>query len=200
MNEIKIVLLDYGRIVAPEDGAPVIHSVYGTSSDDKESFELFGSLRHDLALGKINENDIRNLLIKKGHIIPDDYKKRWESTIENHLRPTTRMIKHIEELKTHSYDVALLSNVWPLSAEIIRKNGWYDYFDELYLSCDIGMAKPDKNIYDTVLQNLAVSANQILFVDDKEANLTYPQTLGMHTIKADSPLDAVKKITKYLDL
>ncbi|MBI3889363.1 HAD-IA family hydrolase [Candidatus Saccharibacteria bacterium] len=197
---IKVVLLDYGRIVAPEDGAPVTQTVYGAPPQDKTAAKIFGSLRHDLAAGKVDEDDIKSLLINEGYIIPNDYEERWRHTIENHLRPTSEMINLIETLKLNHYTVALLSNVWPLSAKIIASNGWYDHFDKIYLSCDMHLAKPDTMIYDTVLADLAVSPDSVLFIDDKLVNLNYPRELGMQTLHADNPDDAATKITQFLKL
>lgn len=196
---MKVILLDYGRVVAPEDGAPVIRSVYGTPDDDEESYKLFGSLRHDLAKGIVTEDDIKNILLNKGYVIPGDYGERWQATLQNHLAPTADMLALVDTLK-QQYVVALLSNVWPLSAKIIRENGWYSHFDQLFLSCEMGMAKPDTEIYDAALEQLNVPANEILFVDDKQANLEYPNKIGFQTMQVSDPADAVRKITQYLDL
>lgn len=185
--------------MAPEDGEPVISSVYGTPVGDEQARKLFGSLRHDLAKGVVTEDDIKGQLEAKGYTIPSDYAERWQATLRDHLAPTVEMLTLVDTLK-HDYTVALLSNVWPLSAKIIRENGWYDHFDRLFLSCDMGMAKPDQEIYDTVLSELDVPASEVLFVDDKQVNLKYPSGLGFHTIPVASPADAAQKITKYLGL
>lgn len=196
---MKVILLDYGRVVAPEDGEPVIQTVYGTPAGDEQARALFGSLRHDLAKGTVTEDDIKSKLETMGYVIPDDYSERWQATLQNHLAPAPEMVELIETLK-QEYVVALLSNVWPLSAKIIRESGWYDQFDKLFLSCDMGMAKPDQEIYDEVLKELGVPASDILFVDDKEQNLVYLRSLGVQVIQADSPNDAVEKVTKHLGL
>lgn len=44
-SKITTVLLDYGKVVAPEDGDPVVQVVYGAHEDDVPAYELFGSFR-----------------------------------------------------------------------------------------------------------------------------------------------------------
>ena len=197
---IKLVLLDYGRIVAPEDGDPVVQSVYGTHADDHASSRLFGDLRRDLAKGLLNETDVYERLKANGAEPSSDYEERWATNIKNHMYPVPRMLDLIKELKEAGYQVMLLSNVWPLSAKLIRENGWYEPFDKLFLSCDMGTAKPENAIYDAVLKDIPFTPEEVVFVDDKQDNLVYPEQRGMATIHADSPTDAVIKLRQFLNL
>lgn len=191
-EKVTVILLDYGRVVAPEDGDPPVQFVYGARADDQQSYKLFGSLRHDLAKGTINEEYVRDRLQESGVQVPADYAERWQVSIEAHMRPTPGMEMLIGDLKNAGYRVALLSNVWPMSARIIKQNNWYDMFDSVYLSCDLGMAKPDKEIYDFAVQDLGADSRKICYVDDKQDNLTYPAGMGMETLCVNGPVDAEK--------
>ena len=200
MSKITTILLDYGRVVAPEDAEPVVQEVYGASPEDMGAYELFGSAVRSLGLGEANEDDVRQKLEAYGITVPADYRERWRRNIEEHLYPVPTMLELVAELKAQGYTVALLSNVWPLSMEIIREHGWYDHFDQVFLSCDLHMSKPDPEFYDTAIRALGVPPEQILFVDDKQKNLTYPEEIGMKTFLAENPAHAVKGIRKLLDL
>lgn len=50
-----------------------------------------------------------------------------------------------------------------------------------FVSCTAGLRKPDPALYAHVLETLGVRAEQCLFVDDREANLTPAAEMGMRT-------------------
>jgi putative hydrolase of the HAD superfamily len=53
------------------------------------------------------------------------------------------------------------------------------------LSCDVGMVKPDKEIYELLVERLkenGVVSEETVFIDDKEENLVPARELGIETI------------------
>ena len=46
-----------------------------------------------------------------------------------------------------------------------------------------GMRKPDRNIYDLVLDRLGVSPSETVFLDDLGGNLKTAHEMGLYTIK-----------------
>ena len=57
-------------------------------------------------------------------------------------------------------------------------------FDEVVLSAEHGVRKPDPVIFQLVLDRLGVAAGECLFVDDSEENLAAAQRLGISTLHA----------------
>ena len=45
-----------------------------------------------------------------------------------------------------------------------------DYFDTLFLSCDLHLQKPDPAIFDRVTAELGCAPGEIIFFDDSEEN------------------------------
>jgi HAD superfamily hydrolase (TIGR01549 family) len=60
----------------------------------------------------------------------------------------------------------------------------YSVFDYRFISCELGMRKPNKEIYEYV--NNALKNYEILFIDDREINLKFPKELGWKTYCANS--------------
>ena len=56
-----------------------------------------------------------------------------------------------------------------------------DYFDRCYLSYEMKMAKPDKEIFENILASENVHANECLFLDDGIKNTEQAQKLGIQT-------------------
>ena len=71
---------------------------------------------------------------------------------------------------------ALLSNSWGNS---YPRHGWDDMFDEVVISGEVGMRKPDANIYHHTLNRLKIKPNEAVFVDDLPHNIKAASDLGM---------------------
>ncbi|WP_270661166.1 HAD family hydrolase [Streptococcus anginosus] len=66
------------------------------------------------------------------------------------------------------------------------------------LSYEVGFAKPDKNIYQKLLAQYALQANQCVFIDDLQINLDVAKSLGFETILATSEQQNIIAIEELL--
>jgi epoxide hydrolase-like predicted phosphatase len=109
------------------------------------------------------------------------------------------LIAFIRSLRRHRKS-ALLSNAWDDLHGFIE-NEWKiaDAFDELVISAEIGLAKPDHRIFQVALDRLGVDASQTLFVDDFGENVDGARWLGMHAIQFRSTGQAISEIRRFLD-
>ena len=90
------------------------------------------------------------------------------------------LIAYVRELKTEGRRIACLSNgtrEWTL--QTILDNGFEDLFEQIILSGDLGIVKPDPAIYAHALKVLDVEASKALFVDDRKANVDAAIACGM---------------------
>lgn len=71
---------------------------------------------------------------------------------------------------------ALLSNSWGNS---YPRHGWDDMFDEVVISGEVRMRKPDAEIYFHTLDLLKVKPQESVFVDDLPHNIKAATDLGM---------------------
>lgn len=84
------------------------------------------------------------------------------------------------------YKLILLSNTNEIHINWIKENvGFYEefkaYFDAFYLSHEIQLRKPNANIYEFVLNENNLKAEESLFIDDTEENIISASKLGIHT-------------------
>ena len=89
--------------------------------------------------------------------------------------------------------IAILSNLTPFDKK--RINDQYDLnkFDYVYLSFEIGLKKPNKDIYKYVLNNLKIEPKEILFIDDDTNNILAAKECGWNTCQAYGyELDKIK--------
>lgn len=191
---IKAVLFDYGGVLSP--GGRTISGVYsrllGIPQDEVDLADLHIEYRR----GDISTEDF---FIK----LSEQYGK--VVTAEKFLEYSDIFVKNqavyelAANLRKQGIKTGILSNVYELSADILRKDGYYDGFDPVVLSCEEGLAKPEPEFYKIAIEQLGVDPKEILFIDDQEKCFPPATALGMHTLKADNEkqiVDAIKTILK----
>jgi HAD superfamily hydrolase (TIGR01509 family) len=68
--------------------------------------------------------------------------------------------------------------------EYMRKEfRWLELFDKKIFSCEVGVIKPDHEIYKTCLNALNIPAEDCLFVDDALENVRAALDLDMHAVQ-----------------
>jgi len=64
-----------------------------------------------------------------------------------------------------------------------KKLGHYDLFDDLFLSTNLKLAKPDKRIFEYCISTLKVKPKECVFIDDKKENVKAAKALGINSIR-----------------
>lgn len=85
------------------------------------------------------------------------------------------------------YRLFLLSNTDSIHIETFEQetgisfySDFYQCFEKVYFSFEIGMRKPDAEIFNYLIQKHELSVKNTLFVDDKKENTDAALSLGFH--------------------
>jgi FMN phosphatase YigB (HAD superfamily) len=145
-----------------------------------------------------NELDQLNLSFETGSISPEEFIGGFQKQLPNASKeeilkawnavladfPFYRL-KFLQEL-SKKYRLFLLSNTDSIHINTFEeKSGvsfckdFYNCFEKVYFSFDIGMRKPDPKIYQFVLDENNLIAANTLFVDDKTENTDSAAALGI---------------------
>jgi putative hydrolase of the HAD superfamily len=118
------------------------------------------------------------------------------------LRP--EMFRAIARCRQHGLKTALLTN------NIVGLGGddWSsslptpldELFDVVVESAKAGVRKPDRAAYELVLAELAVPAEEVVFLDDLGVNLKPARAMGMATIKVTDAASALDQLSTLLGL
>ncbi len=92
-------------------------------------------------------------------------------------RPVPAMYDTIRTLRAAGFSTALLSNSW--GCEEYPRADFPELFDTVVLSGEVGMRKPEKEIFLHAAQTLGLTPAECVFVDDMEANVAAAQACGM---------------------
>lgn len=190
---IKAVLFDYGGVLSP--GGKSLSGVYSKLLDIPQDKIEFGELHKEYRRGDISTEGFFIKLSEEHNkkVSAKDFVKYSDIFVKNQA-----VYDVAKELRKNHITTGILSNIYKISADILREDGYYEGFNPLVLSCDESMAKPNTDFYKLALQRLGCQPQEVLFIDDQEKCLPPARKLGIHTIKAESEDQIVADIKKVL--
>ncbi len=90
------------------------------------------------------------------------------------------VVQLVQLLRRQGYLCAIASNQFHDRARYISDElGYARKFDREFYSCDLGVEKPDKVFFETVLSEVALEPSEVLFIDDKQANIEGALNAGL---------------------
>jgi epoxide hydrolase-like predicted phosphatase len=92
----------------------------------------------------------------------------------------------------------LISNGWPDLRDYLLKHHLEDAFDALIISAEVGVMKPQPEIYHMALEQLRAKPDEAAFVDDTITNVEAARNLGMKGILFRKPEQALNELNALL--
>jgi putative hydrolase of the HAD superfamily len=192
VNSKKVILFDLFQTLVSLNTPEIMNiqtfEILGIKKEDWEN-ELFDGSRERLT-GKIK--DPVQIITSIAHAINPEIKLdliikatsnrllKFEKALVNVSENTINTLK---TLKSMDKKLGLISN-----ADFTEMSGWNksplnNLFDSVVFSCEVGYAKPDKEIYKYSLNELHVSIEDAVFVGDGASNELYgAKQIGLSTI------------------
>jgi 2-haloacid dehalogenase len=120
------------------------------------------------------------------------YHENWRESISGSIEGTVELLR---ALKGKGYSLYALSN-WSLETyHFIRDEfEFLNLFDEIIISGEVKLIKPEPEIYELCLQKIGKPANQCLFIDDSEPNIITARKFGFDTVHFISPEHLKKEL------
>lgn len=144
-----------------------------------------------------------------GHISRDDFLYRLkditgqepqlieqiaaDETGKNHM-----LLQYIRSL-SGSYNIGLLSNIatdWITSSFLTKDE--QSLFDDRVFSYEVGMTKPDPEMFRLACQRLSVKPSEAILVDDVELYVTEARRIGMYGVVYTNFKEARRAIDELL--
>lgn len=92
------------------------------------------------------------------------------------IAPTEQLI---QELKEAGYKLYVLSNMSKEFIAFLRQVPVYRHFDGEVVSCEEGVCKPEKEIYELLLKRYALDPTETIFIDDRKENVEAAEKVGI---------------------
>lgn len=107
------------------------------------------------------------------------------------------MLDLIKDLRARGVLTSLLSNSWGASDGYPR-HLFDDLFDDVVISAEVGMRKPEERIFMLAAARLGVAPHEAVFVDDVEGNITAARDLGFATVHHADPAQTRQAVMELL--
>lgn len=208
MKNEKVVICDWGGVVESHRD---VYSVFQSSIDliklytneysDEEILRIFSKCSHNKdgkemgILGTLEDtyewidriNDKFKINVSYDQFI-EDYKKTHDK-----IHSYQGVVEFIKSIKNNC-KIAILSNLMLIDKERIDKHMGLSDFDYVFLSFEMGLRKPNDEIYLKVQEALKVNPKNILLIDDTKENIETAKRLGWNTCQATgNDLNLIKK-------
>lgn len=119
-----------------------------------------------------------------------------------------RSLDLMKKLKEAGFNLYLLSNTNSIHLKafreiVLEQHGIEDFdafFTKAYYSHLVGLRKPHAEIYQYVLDDAGLLAEETIFIDDTAANLVGARQVGLHTLWHPRNTNTYEHLTNYLEL
>ena len=170
-SEIKVILFDLGRVLVDFDHKRAAERISAfCAKTPLEIYNLFFQSQATLAFeaGKITPEEfylrVKDMLDL--NLSFNSFVSIWNDIF--FLNPQNRLVYRLVNTLRANYKTAILSNINTLHYDYLKKNfPVFGVFDEIFLSFQLGLIKPDKEIYKKVIQELKVRPQEVFYTDDR---------------------------------
>ena len=187
-KKIRNIVFDLGGVLVDLDFKAAINGLQEAGfANVKEQLLAFdrGGIFQKFEVGEITADEFRTAIRENSTVTLTDEEVDglWNAMLLEIPREKLELILHLRG----KYMVYLLSNTNSIHWDYVCKNAFNyrgfrveDYFEETFLSYEMHLAKPDKAIFEKVLSDANLLAEETLFIDDSEANCKAAQEVGIH--------------------
>jgi len=171
-GKIKVILFDLGNVLVDFDygiaARRMVHFI-GVGHKDIPALILKSEITGIFEEGKISPREFF-LKIKDSFNLNISYERFvpiWNEVF--FLSAKNRSVYSLANSLRNNYKLAMLSNTNILHYEYLKRSfPVFDIFDEVFISCKMGLVKPNPRIYARVLEELNVLPQEVFYTDDRE--------------------------------
>lgn len=104
-------------------------------------------------------------------------------------------VELLYRLKREGYPLYCLSNMHFASIEYLEsRHTFWDVFDGRVISCRLKLCKPERAIYEHLLQTYALEPGETVFIDDVQKNLDAAAELGIRTLRFENAAQCEREL------
>jgi HAD superfamily hydrolase (TIGR01509 family) len=169
---IKVIAFDYAEVIAE---GPMSKWLKDNPDVDLTKFEKYKENTRIWDMGQLDEDQVDGIL---SDITGIEAQLIWEQFYLNTNR-NDEVVELIKKLKA-SYKIILFSNfIGEKLRRLLDKFGITQLFDEIIISSDYGLKKPDPKFFDVLIKKAGVEKQEIFFTDDKQSNIDAANSYGI---------------------
>ncbi|MBK0383457.1 HAD family phosphatase [Pedobacter sp. SD-b] len=206
-KKIKNIIFDYGNVIFKIDFERTQKAFESLGINNVESFfshKQHHTIFNDFETGKINANEFRDgvrKICERPDLTDQQIDRTWNSLLIGVEEGNHDLLLRLKD----KYRTFLLSNINEIHLDFINKylktefnlSGNEGFFEKVYYSHLVGKRKPNKEIFEQVLEENNLIKEETLFIDDSPQHLKTAADLGINTYLMTYP-DTIQKLFKDL--
>ncbi len=186
----KIILFDFFGVISSE----IAPFWFRRHFDDAEADRVKMEIVTPADRGDINESELFTSISDLLGVEPSKTRQEWMELVNI----DEQLIEYIRELKK-THRVYLLSNaIGSFIREILDKYSLYSLFDDIFISSDIHLIKPDEDYFNYCLDRIGANPADCVFTDDNIKNVMGAVAVGINAIHYTSFIDYKRELEKIL--
>ncbi|PWD99501.1 HAD family hydrolase [Marinilabilia rubra] len=203
-NGIKNIIFDLGNVLIPLKTEQATKAFLDLMPEGKtgEDIKNIKSSKcfFDYETGRISTDEFLNELLPffKPEVKKEEIANAWKTIIGEFPVVHVEMLQRLRQ----KYRIFVLSNTNEIHAskfekEVPRVDHLKNLFERLYYSHQMGLRKPQSEIYNKVLADNNLIPSETLFADDLPENIETAKKLGIQTLLVTPELELNKWFEKY---
>ena len=199
MPTLRNVIFDVGNVLVRWSPAEIINLTFANPS--QTDVWIHNIFKHEtwqsLNLGLMTEAEAQT---------------RYQSLYGLTPRQTARLFYHIKATQIPIYQsrallervaqagprvFGLTDNVKEIVTHLRQQYDFWQWFEAVVVSAEVGMMKPHPEIFQYVLQHHQLHADETVFIDDHLPNIEAASALGMHTIHFVDAEDTARQLQLF---
>ena len=208
MGNIRNLVFDIGNVIIDIDYAATVAEFQKLSSINFSEIVSY-SKQHQIfdlfEIGKISPKQFRDELKKflNPGVTDTEIDYAWNAILVHYPPQKIELLKHLKK----QYPTFALSNINEIHIASIDKVAreqfdaqyFSDFFHAAYYSNEVGCRKPERDIYEYLLQHQNIKPEETLFIDDKAENVEAARMLGIQAYQLTKP-DNLHKLLNELSI
>lgn len=177
----RVIVFDYGEVISrTQSEADRAAIVEAAGSNDATFWPIYWAHRDELDHGTLSIVDYW------GRIAGDlgtafthaQVSELWVRDVRSWLSIDPGTVDLLEQLHGGGTRTALLSNAGFDYGDLLRRAPYSQGFERVFVSAELGMLKPHPDVYRHVADELGITFDQFVFVDNKAPNVEAAVALG----------------------
>jgi HAD superfamily hydrolase (TIGR01509 family) len=204
MKKCKAIIFDLGAVILNINYQNTIDEFTKLGVNNAATFyskKVQTNLFNQIETGMISSNEFLKALQKETkNANINQVEKAWNAMLLDLPEERLQLIKKLK--KNHA--IYLLSNTNAIHIDAFKKQlgnrKWLAFcklFDKMYLSHELGLRKPDVKIFEYILKEQKLKAEEVFFIDDSPQHIAGAKKIG---IQSHHLLDDEDIITLFPDI
>ena len=196
---IKNIVFDLGRVLIKFEPKEYIEQ--NVPEEKREDFYngIFGSTEWlMLDRGTLSYEDAKKIFKERVSGADKQIDRLFDVDLFEILQPIEENVKLLPKLK-EKYNLYILSNFHqPAFEHIFKKYEFFRLFDGHTVSCYYYLLKPEKEIYDTLINKFNLIPKETVFIDDTKVNIDACEKEGIRGIHLPDYTELKQKLEEFL--